>query len=239
VPPDLEPRAYNSLKRAQAALATRRNIRASGRALFLRDGYLRTTMKAIAQEAGVSERTVFLAFPTKAALLSEIIRVAVRGDDDEQPLSARTQWRTILAAPTREVLPRLAEFNAALMARTAHVLDLGETAAGSDPALAELRDRGRQATHDQMSELAAELDARGALAPGLSVKHAADVLYALTGDQTIYLKLTEDCDWTPAQYAHMLEKILTATLIGTNGAIVDRHEAGVTAGKALPASPER
>ncbi len=214
--PDREPRSYNSPKRAQAALATRRKIRATGRALFLRDGYMRTTMKEIAQKAGVSERTVFLAFPTKAALLSEIIRVAVRGDDDEAPLSAREQWTTILAAPTRDVLRRLAEFNAELMARTAHVLDLGETAASSDPALAELRDRGRRATHDQMTELAAELDARDALAPGLSVKRAADLLYALTGDQTIYLKLTEDRGWTPSQYARLLERLLTAALLATD-----------------------
>ena len=43
-------------------------------------------MTKIAAEAGVAEKTVYLAFPTKADLLNEIIRVGVRGDEDSAPL---------------------------------------------------------------------------------------------------------------------------------------------------------
>ncbi len=213
--PEVQPRPYHSPKRAEAALATRRSIRAAGHALFVRRGYARTTMKAIAEDAGVSERTVFLAFPTKPALLAEIIRVAVRGDDDDAPLSARDRWKAMLAAPTSQLLSQLAQLNAELMARTAHVLAMGEAAATTDPALAELRDRGHQATREQMTEVAAELSARGVLAPTVSVQHAADALYALLGDATIYLRLTEECGWSPSQYAQLLDATLTAALTPT------------------------
>ena len=57
------------------------------------DGYARTTTKAIARRAGVAERTLFLGFPGKAALLAEIIRVGVRGDEAATPLAERPDWR--------------------------------------------------------------------------------------------------------------------------------------------------
>ena len=38
-------------------------------------------MKAIAPQAGVSEKTMYLTYATKANLLREVIQVAVRGDE--------------------------------------------------------------------------------------------------------------------------------------------------------------
>jgi len=79
--PDPARRGYRSPKREQAALETRRRIRSTAERLFLRDGYIPTTTRAISREAGVAEMTLFNAFPSKAALLSEIVRVNLRGDD--------------------------------------------------------------------------------------------------------------------------------------------------------------
>ena len=91
-------RPYHLPKRAQAALERRRRMRASAEKLFMRDGYEPTTMLSIAAEARVAERTLYLAYPSKAALLSEIIRVGVRGDDGDQPLTRRAPWVEMLAA---------------------------------------------------------------------------------------------------------------------------------------------
>ena len=78
-------RRYHSPKRAQAALERRRRMRAAAERLFMRDGYEPTTVLAgIAAEAGVAEKTLYLAYPSKAALLSEIIRVGVRGGEGDQ-----------------------------------------------------------------------------------------------------------------------------------------------------------
>lgn len=113
--------SYRSRKREQASLETRRRIRAVAEALFLRDGYARTTTKAIAREAGVAEMTLFLAFDNKAALLSEIIRTAVRGDDHETPIAGSAGWQAMLAAPPRQILLRFAALNGAIQARTARI----------------------------------------------------------------------------------------------------------------------
>ncbi len=50
----------------------------------------------------MAERTLYLNFPTKAALLNEIVRVTVRGHDRDEPLiageafrSTRHHWRFV------------------------------------------------------------------------------------------------------------------------------------------------
>src|SRR3954463_14276864 len=90
-------RRYESVKRTEAAARTRQAIRQAAMELFLRDGYAATSMKAIAARAGVSERTMYLAYDTKAALLRRVIEVAVREDEDPVPLSQRQQWRDVIA----------------------------------------------------------------------------------------------------------------------------------------------
>src|SRR5580704_9753174 len=105
-----------NLTTAQRALATRRRIRLAAERLFLRDGYLPTTMTTIAAEAGVAEKTVYLAFPTKADLLNEIIRIGVRGDEGSTPVSQREEWREMRASRSVDLLlHHAASRNAALM----------------------------------------------------------------------------------------------------------------------------
>lgn len=209
-----ERRPYHSPTRARRALATRRRIRAAAECLFVQQGYGPTTTKAIAAAAGVSERTVFLAFATKAALLSELIRVAVRDDDEgDAPLATRPVWTAILAAPSDELLERLADFNAQLMGRAARLLAIGEAAVTIDPALGELRDRGNRAARSQMHDVASELDRRGLLRAGLPVQQAADVLYGLLADEALYLRLTQRCNWSRGEYARLLATLLEGALI--------------------------
>ncbi|PZR65117.1 MAG: hypothetical protein DLM63_12750 [Solirubrobacterales bacterium] len=205
-------RHYHSPKRAQAALATRRRIRAAAERLFLADGYAPTKMSAIAKAAGVSEPMIFLAFETKAALLGEIIQVAVRGDDEEITVSARQAWRQMLALPAEQLLERFAQGTAAVLGRTARLLALGEVAADSASELAIQRDRGHAWMRSDFHEVATALAKRKALADTLSTQDAADTIYAVANG-TVYLRLTQNCDWTPTHYANWLTSTLTATLL--------------------------
>jgi AcrR family transcriptional regulator len=169
---------------------------------------------AVAKQAAVAEKTVYLAFPTKAQLLSEIIRVAVRGDDEETPITARDDWHAILNAPPQEVLDRLARHETAALQRTARLLAMADIAATSDPRLTPLRDRGHAAQHSLYAEVAASLAARGMLPRGLPPADAADTIYALT-HEALYLRLTDECAWSPSRYTHWLARTLTATLTTT------------------------
>src|SRR5215217_8127259 len=169
-------RRYATPKRDQRAAATRRAILAAAETLFLRDGYARTSMKAIAAQAGVSEKTMYLAFGTKATLLRQVIQLAVQGDEAPTPLSERPEWRAMLAGPVSEIFARFAAMNATLMTRTATIIELGEAAAATDPELASHRDRAHAMTRENLRALAVELERRGALAVGISMHDAADVL---------------------------------------------------------------
>src|SRR3954465_7258038 len=132
-------RRYESSARTAAAQQTRRKIREAAASLFVESGYETTSMKSIAAAAGVSERTVFLVFPTKAALLGECIRVAVRGDDDGRPLLARDRVRAVLEAPPERMIALLADASAELLERAARLLAAGESVGPEDPILSEVR----------------------------------------------------------------------------------------------------
>src|SRR4051794_33376540 len=121
-------RKYDVASRRAAAARTRDRICSAAEDLFLRDGYARTTIRAVAGAAGVAEATVYLAFPNKSALLDAVIVRATR-DNPSESLAA------IAAAPAHEVLPRLAASNAALMARAARLIALGEGASLMDTEL--------------------------------------------------------------------------------------------------------
>src|SRR3954452_22018879 len=116
--PDEVKRPYSSALRAEQALQTRRRIRAAAEGLFLRGGYAATSMKQVAAEAGVAERPLYLNFPTKAALLNDLIRVAVRGHDRDEPLAAGESFRAVLAAPPEDLMREVARMSTALLSRT-------------------------------------------------------------------------------------------------------------------------
>jgi AcrR family transcriptional regulator len=205
-------RRYSSPKREAAARATRRRIRSSARSLFLNHGYAQTSVSAIAADADVAEKTVYLAFASKPDLLSDVIRVAVRGDDGATAIADRDDWQEILSAPTRELVIRLAHHEAAALERTARLLAMADIAVAGDPRLTALRDRGHASQRNLYAKAIAQLAQRKALALELDPSHAADTIFALT-HEAVYLRLTDECGWTPERYAEWLGTTLTATLI--------------------------
>lgn len=212
-PADPPRRAYHSPKRTEAALERRRRIRAAAEKLFIRDGYQPTTMLKIAAEARVAEKTLYLAYPSKAALLDEIIRTRVRGDDADQPLTHRAPWAEMLtAATTTEIIARFAANGTKLMTRAAPALWLGEANADSDPQLQNARQRAHANIQTDMREFATALNARGALHPNLDIAQAAAILFATCANETIFLRLTGECDWTPDQYAQLIQRMVTALI---------------------------
>src|SRR5687768_8777249 len=74
-------RAYVSPRRAEQAKATRQTILESARRLFLSNGYGPTSIRAIAEEAGVAVQTIYAVFGNKRQLVIELLEDAVTGDD--------------------------------------------------------------------------------------------------------------------------------------------------------------
>jgi AcrR family transcriptional regulator len=197
-------RRYDTSRRRAAAEVTRERICAAAETLFLRDGYARTSIRAVAQEAGVAEATVYVAFSTKAALLDATIVRATR-DNDGEPLNA------ILDAPPPAMLSRLATSHAATLHRAARLIALGESAILMDAALRPLRDRAHANLRAAYAAVAQRLADARLLRPELTAGDAADTLYAIC-NETTYLRLTDD-GARGAKYATWLTATLEATLL--------------------------
>ena len=196
-------RKYDASSRRAAAAATRERICVAAEERFVRDGYARTSIRAVANEAGVAEATIYLAFPNKAALLDAVIARAVR-DNLSEPLDA------IAAAPPRDVLPRLAASHATLMARAARLIALGESASLMDAELRPLRERAHGNLRAAFRVVADRLEGAGVLRAG--AQEAADALYAIASEST-YLRMTEGAGLSPDRYAAWLTDTLGALLL--------------------------
>lgn len=196
-------RRYDAPARRAAAQATRERICIAAEDLFLRDGYARTSIRTVAETAGVSEASVYLVFANKAALLDAVILRAV-SDNASEGLNA------IAAAPPRDVLPRLAASNAALMEHAGRLIALGESASLMDADLRPLRQQGHHRLRAAFGVIADRLAAAGILR--LSSQKAADTIFGIASETT-YLRMTEGAGLSTTGYARWLTDTLSALLL--------------------------
>ena len=94
-------RRYDSARRREQAAATRREILQAAQRLFEGQGYAATTMAAIAAEAGVALKTVYVAFETKSGVLRALWHLLLRGDERDAPVGPRARPGASTSAPAR------------------------------------------------------------------------------------------------------------------------------------------
>src|ERR1044071_4151751 len=132
-------RRYDSPRRREQAAATRLAILEAAELLFVRDGYAATTMAAIAKEAGVALKTVYVAFETKSGVLRALWNLRVRGDQADVPIQDRAWYREVLADPDPERALRHGAREARLVeGRAGGLFAVLRSAADSDPDIAAL-----------------------------------------------------------------------------------------------------
>ncbi|MGE0028663.1 MAG: TetR/AcrR family transcriptional regulator [Thermoleophilia bacterium] len=174
------PRRYDSPRRRAQAEATRAEILRAAQRRFERDGYAATTMAAVAAEAGVALKTVYVAFATKSGLLRALWNALLRGDADDVPMGERPWYREMLADPDPGArLDRMARQSRAVKDRAGALLVVIRDAAPGDDEVAALWDRIEEGFRDLLGPIAAGLAEEGSLRPGLDAGRAADVLWAL------------------------------------------------------------
>src|SRR5919197_4528339 len=110
-------RRYHSPRRREQAAATRREILEAAERLFERQGYAATAMGAIASEAGVALKTVYVAFETKSGLLRALWHLRLRGDEADVSVMERSWYRELLDEPDPERQLRLNARNACTVKR--------------------------------------------------------------------------------------------------------------------------
>jgi AcrR family transcriptional regulator len=132
-------RRYDASGRRRQAQQNRDQVLAVARRLFVERGYPATSIAQIAAAAGVSDRTVFAAFESKANLLKTVLDTAIAGDSEQVPLHQRATMRGVHEASTmQEAVERLADAFAEVVDRVYDVYTVLHGAAAVDPEIARL-----------------------------------------------------------------------------------------------------
>jgi AcrR family transcriptional regulator len=206
-------RRYESPRRREQAAATRRQILEAAQRLFERQGYAATTMAAIAAEAGVALKTVYVAFETKSGLLRALWHLLLRGDEEDAPVADRRWYQDVLEEPDPDRLVRLTARNSrAVKERAGALMGVIRSAASTDADIAQLWARIQADFHDNQRGIVEALHARRALRPGLGVARAADVLWTLNHPD-LWLLLVGERGWTPAQWERWFADVVRSQLL--------------------------
>lgn len=204
-------RAYDSAGRRAAAARNRQAVLAASRELLLRQGYQATTIRAVAETAGVSPELIYKAFGSKQGLMKAVYDTVIAGDDEPVPIGQRPVIRQIWAtADPHEKVRAYAAFVTDLMRR---IGTMAAVLAEADPEVAQVRTVTENERLEGVRAFAGHLAAAGWLAdadPG----RAADECWALTSP-SIYLQLTGARQWSDAAYQEWLARMLAATLLRT------------------------
>ena len=187
-------------RRQKRARQTRRNILAAAHELFVRQGYARTTIQQIADQADVAWQTVYAVFGGKPAILSAVFDVAVAGDDEPVPVPERPFVQAIAEAGDPRAKMRIfARHLREAGERIAGVLSVIESAAATDPEIAGLWRELQDQRLRGMTMAARGFQEQGVLRPGLSVGRAADILWLYAGPWA-YRSFVTGRGWTLDEY---------------------------------------
>lgn len=210
-------RSYNSSRRREQAAATRRDILGAAQRLFERQGYAATTMAAIAAEAGVALKTVYLAFETKSGVLRALWNQLLRGDEGEAPVAERSWYREVVEEPDPQRQLRLNARNSrAAKTRIAGVLKVIREAAPVDSDTGALWERIQTEFHANQRAIVERLAQRKALRRGLDVDRATDILWTLNHPD-VWQLLVGERGWTPEQYEQWFGDTACSQLLRSDG----------------------
>lgn len=206
-------RAYNSSRRKEQALQTRRQIVEAARNLFIARGYAGATIEAIAQEAGVAPETVYAAFGNKRAILAKLIDVSLVGDDRPIPLFDREGPQAVVReTDQRRQIELFVDDIYEIMSRMAPLFDLMRVAAKTEPDIAAMFQNMLDGRVQGMMFFVRALMKNGPLRDGLTPEAAAETVWALTSGE-VFILLNVNRSWPEEKHKRWLVEVLTRLLL--------------------------
>ena len=184
---------------------------AAARELFLTRGYVRTSLTAVAELAGVAVQTIYNSIGNKAALLAAVLDQATAGPDAPRSVSEFMQERADATGGLAGLSRLLADWIAEVNERSTEILTLIHQTAAVYPEVAALeRERGdrRLTNYGKVAEVAR---GRGGLKAGSSDAEVAAAIWAL-GHPQAHRSLVVDGDWSAEAYRQWLAQSLRSVL---------------------------
>lgn len=189
--------------RQRLAEVTRASIVKAARKLFIAHGYRAATVRAVAAEAGVAERTVYNTFATKQDLLAAVCS-AWLDEAEVRPLIGKALAET----DDLKKLTHAAHWSRQMHERGLEVETLFEAAYWEDPELRSLFDRWGAERKAAMGRVILSLD----LKPDLNGRDAVALFLALSSAQ-VYRELVKEAGWSPGRYEGWLLDTLAHQLL--------------------------
>ena len=197
-----------TLRQAQTAL-TEQRIVAAATELFLADGYVATTLEAVARRARVAARTVYVRFGTKAALFKRVVDVAIVGDTEPVDVLGRDWVQATLTAPTAaERIAASAAAGRQIMQRTGALFAVAQQAAAVEPLIAGFWQQGREQSRRVHALFWTRMAEDGLLDPAVDLAWLIDTTSILAAAET-YLLVTRMIGWDLDAYERWLARTLS------------------------------
>ena len=210
-------RPYHAPQRAAAAARTREAIVAAAKDVFERLGWSGATMRAVADQAGVSVKTVEALYRTNAELLKTAVDHAIAGDNRPVPISGREPAAAMQAAPDAPAMLRLhAHHTRSIGSRAAPIFWVVEQAASAHPDIAALwaQMSGNRRTGAQWA--AATLLAKPGVPPHIGQRYAEEVFW-IAIDPGTYRSLTLGRGLSPDDFEAWVGNFYTRMLLHEPG----------------------
>jgi AcrR family transcriptional regulator len=210
--PSSAKRRYDGSGRQEEARLRRRRVIDAAHHLFLERGYTATSIDEIARDAQVSPQTVYAAFTSKAGVLARVIDVAIGGDDEDVMVRDRPEFREITEARTPGAFLAATIHHARQThERSAPIIHLLESVAGTEPALAALAKDIRRQAYDETTHVVGMTPPEW-LRPDLDADTRTAVAFLLSFHGT-WTTLVEELGWSPDSYETFLATTLGRLLL--------------------------
>lgn len=203
-------RVYNSETRDAQASHTRSQILKAAKQLFQTQGFDRVTIGMLAKAAEVSMPTIYAVFKSKRGVLQSLI-------DDALPAE---QFTDLVDGSMNEQSPRKRLSITAKLSRQIYdaereLMDILRGASVVAPEFKELEQERERRRYKRQGEYVKKLIQDKALAKGLTLQKARDILWSLTS-RDMYRMLVIERNWASNEYEKWLGQILVESLLNVN-----------------------
>jgi AcrR family transcriptional regulator len=197
--------------RDEQATRTRTRILDAASELFLERGYARSTMKDIADLAGVARDTVHAVFGNKAGVLTALIDLRLVPDRSVPNITQRFDAQAIRdEVDQRKQIELFATFIAGVSTELRPVFEILRTASAVEPEMATVFATMDRFRLKNMHTYAKWIAAHGPLRVG--TKRAGEIIWTLASPD-VGRMLCDELGWTQSQHAKWLSDALIRTLL--------------------------
>lgn len=172
--------------------------------LFTNQGYAATSLREVAQRAGVSERSLYQHFATKVVLFQRVVEVGIVGDVGSEPMTERPWSRAAVTAPTlADRVEAFADGVAEMTGRLEPLMAVNAEVENSEPAVRESAGHWRRATLDYLYAFWHGAARDGLLPPDTDVEWLAATTAVLSAAESRLL-ISRTFGWDAERYRQWL-----------------------------------